>query len=206
MEASMPEFPSSSKRSKQDSSLASDRVNLQPYHNALSEIEPLRITGKVRRAGGLVIESDGPPISVGGICEVVSDEHPTPIEAEVIGFREKTVLSMPLYDVSGIKLGDSVVSRTRKPSVPVGEGLLGRVIDGNGNPLDDKGPLGCLQRYPLRTSGQNPLKRQEITTPLGTGVRAIDGLLTVGRGQRIGIFGGSGVGKSTLLGMMAPPQ
>lgn len=150
-----------------------------------------------------MIESDGPPVSVGEICEVVSDDYPDPVEAEVIGFKEKTVLSMPLYDLSGIKLGDRIISRTRKPSVPVGNGLLGRVVDGNGNPLDDKGPIGCFQRYPLRSNGQNPLRRREIVTALGTGVRAIDGLLTVGRGQRIGIFGGSGVGKSTLLGMMA---
>ncbi len=181
----------------------SDEIDLLPYRTALADVEPLRITGRVRRAGGLVIESDGPPVSVGEICEVISEEYPDPVEAEVIGFREKTVLSMPLYDVGGIKLGDRIISRTRRPSVLVGNALLGRVVDGNGNPLDDKGPLGCFQRYPLRSSSQNPLRRREISTALGTGVRAIDGLLTVGRGQRIGIFGGSGVGKSTLLGMMA---
>lgn len=181
----------------------SDQVDLQPYKAALRDIEPLRVTGRVRRAGGLVIESDGPPVSVGGVCEVVSDEHARPVEAEVIGFSGKTVLSMPLYDVGGIKLGARIVSRARKPSIPVGDALLGRVVDGNGNPLDDMGPLGCFNRYPLRSNGQNPLRRKEITATLGTGVRAIDGLLTIGRGQRIGIFGGSGVGKSTLLGMMA---
>jgi flagellum-specific ATP synthase len=203
MEASMPESPNSSKKLKKDSLPASSKVNLQPYMAALKDVDSLRLTGRVRRAGGLVIESDGPPVSVGEICEVVSEEYPDLVEAEVIGFREKTVLSMPLYDVGGIKLGDRIISRTRKPSVPVGNGLLGRVVDGNGNPLDDRGPLGCFQRYPLRSNGQNPLKRKEISTALGTGVRAIDGLLSVGRGQRIGIFGGSGVGKSTLLGMMA---
>jgi flagellum-specific ATP synthase len=203
MEALTRESLSSSKKSKKDSSPASELLDLKIYQRAVAELEPLPITGRVRRAGGLVIESDGPPTSVGGICEVVTGESPEPVEAEVIGFREKTVLSMPVYDVSGVKLGDRIVSSRRKPSVPVGAALLGRVIDGNGHFLDDKGTLACIERYPLRSNGQNPLRRREINTPLGTGVRSIDGLLTVGRGQRIGIFGGSGVGKSTLLGMMA---
>lgn len=178
-------------------------IDLKSYRQKLQQIEPLKLSGRVRQACGLVIESDGPPISIGELCEIHSDDHPEPIPAEVIGFRGSAVLSMPIYDMGGVKLGNRVVSRKLQPSVPVGDTLLGRVIDGNGKPLDDGGPVVSFQRYPLNKYGLNPLARRNIDRPLGTGVRSIDGLLTVGTGQRIGIFGGSGVGKSTLLGMMA---
>ncbi|HSR52419.1 MAG TPA: FliI/YscN family ATPase [Acidobacteriota bacterium] len=178
-------------------------IDLNRYRRKLESIEPLKITGRVRRAGGLVIESDGPPASVGEICEVHPKAGSRPILAEVIGFRDKALLSMPVYDVDGIKLGDPIISRKQHPKVEVGQGLLGRVVDGNGHPIDDKGPIYADQRYPLHRPAPGPLKRSAIDQPLGTGVRAIDGLLPVGRGQRVGIFGGSGVGKSTLLGMMA---
>jgi flagellum-specific ATP synthase len=169
----------------------------------LSQIDALPVSGKVRRADGLIIESDGPPVSIGELCEITSEAGPDPVEVEVIGFRDKTVLSMPIYDTEGIRLGDRIVSRRHHAALPVGPGLLGRVIDGNGRPLDGKGRIESETEYPLNRYGQNPLLRRDIDRPLGTGVRAIDALLTIGRGQRIGIFGGSGVGKSTLLGMMA---
>lgn len=178
-------------------------VDLQKYRSRLTELEPLKITGRVRRAGGLVIESDGPPASVGESCEIESGDTGECFEAEVIGFRDKALICMPVSDSKGVRLGDRVISRKRLPSIGIGDDLLGRVIDGNGQPLDNKGPIRSLQRYPLTRLGWNPLSREEISEPLGTGVQAIDGLLSVGRGQRVGIFGGSGVGKSTLLGMMA---
>jgi flagellum-specific ATP synthase len=177
--------------------------DLGRFLRRLASIETLPVWGKVSRADGLTVESDGPPVSVGEVCEVISPSRHEPIEVEVIGFRDKSVLSMPIYATDGIRLGDKIISRGEKAALGVGPSLLGRIIDGNGKPLDAKGSLEWTDRYPLQRFGQNPLQRQDIDRPLGTGVRAIDGLLTVGRGQRIGIFGGSGVGKSTLLGMMA---
>ncbi len=178
-------------------------VGLKVYRERLRASEPLKVWGRVRQAVGLVIESDGPPASVGETCEIYSEGTEDPVLAEVIGFRDKSILSMPICEVGGVKLGDRVVSKKLRATIGVGEGLLGRVVDSNGNPLDGKGPLASHDRYPLQRAGYNPLGRQKIETPLGSGVRAIDGLISVGRGQRIGIFGGSGVGKSTLLGMMA---
>lgn len=169
----------------------------------VDKIEALPLEGRVRRADGLTIESDGPPVSVGELCQIVDEKGAPRVEVEVIGFREEKVLSMPIYNTEGIRLGDRVLSLGRKATVPVSEAYLGRVVDGSGRPLDGKGPIPAHVHYPLMRYGQNPLHRRDIDRPLGTGVRAIDGLLTVGRGQRIGIFGGSGVGKSTLLGMMA---
>ncbi|GAB4248751.1 MAG: flagellar protein export ATPase FliI [Acidobacteriota bacterium] len=169
----------------------------------VDRIEALPLEGRVRRADGLTIESDGPPVSVGELCQIVDEDGSPRVEVEVIGFRDEKVLSMPIYNTEGIRLGDRVLALGRKATVPVSEAYLGRVVDGSGRPLDGKGPIPGEVEYPLMRYGQNPLQRKDIDRPLGTGVRAIDGLLTVGRGQRIGIFGGSGVGKSTLLGMMA---
>jgi len=178
-------------------------MDLNSYLQKLENIETMPVIGRICRADGLIVESEGPPVSVGDSCEILKAGGGDPIEVEVIGFRERKVLSMPINDTGGIQLGDRVISLNRRPVVSVGEGLLGRVIDGNGLPLDGKGPIPRRDLYPLQRTCQNPLARTEINTPLGTGIRAVDGLLTVGRGQRIGIFGGSGVGKSTLLGMMA---
>ncbi|HLV00841.1 MAG TPA: hypothetical protein VKZ59_06220, partial [Acidobacteriota bacterium] len=132
-------------------------IDLEGYKRKLAEVEPLRITGRVRRADGLVIESDGPPVSVGELCQIYSEDASRIIEAEVVGFRDRSVLSMPIYETGGIKLGDRIVSRRRKPAIGVGPGLLGRVVDGNGTPLDDKGPIQCVERYPLQNGSRNPL-------------------------------------------------
>ncbi len=196
----MPGYPNNSSESNRDSSLNFDLPRLLQMLETL-ELHP--VEGRVRRADGLTIESDGPPVTIGELCEISTASHPEPVEVEVIGFRDKSVLSMPIYNTEGIRLGDRVKSRGHRAQLPVGKGLLGRVIDGNGKPLDGKGHVRQELLYPLSRFGQNPLDRREIDTSLGTGVRCIDGLLTVGGGQRIGIFGGSGVGKSTLLGMMA---
>ncbi len=173
------------------------------YHQRLAEIDTLKLAGRVKKAAGLVIESQGPPVSVGEMCYIEGDGHREGVPVEVIGFRDETVLSMPLGQMHGVKLGDRIVTRRKPAVIGVGEALLGRVIDALGNPLDGLGPLASQERYPLYREPANPMQREHIREPLSTGVRAIDGLLTCGKGQRIGLFGGSGVGKSTLLGMMS---
>jgi flagellum-specific ATP synthase len=168
----------------------------------LPDIDTTPIIGEVTRAVGLLIESAGPPASVGEICHVRT-ERGGELPVEVVGFRDGRLLSVPLASTTGIRPGDQIVATGRPPSVPVGDGLLGRVIDGFGRPIDGLGPLLVNRSVPLHPPALNPLSRESISERIGTGVRTIDALLTCGRGQRIGIFGGSGVGKSTLLGMMA---
>jgi flagellum-specific ATP synthase len=152
---------------------------------------------------GLVISSRGPQSAVGGVCKVQMSSSGPPILAEVVGFRRQEVLLMPYGEVRGIRPQARVVLTDRQARVPVGEGLLGRVIDGLGKPLDDKGPLALPAAYPLYSPPLNPCARQSIFQPVDVGIRSINGLLTLGKGQRIGIFSGSGVGKSTLMGMIA---
>ncbi|OFW47163.1 MAG: EscN/YscN/HrcN family type III secretion system ATPase [Acidobacteria bacterium RIFCSPLOWO2_12_FULL_67_14b] len=158
--------------------------------------------GRVSRVVGLLVESAGPQARIGEVCEL-RRRGGTPVPGEIVGFREGRLLSVPLGDTAGICPGDRLVARGGVLSIPAGEALLGRVIDGLGHPIDGKGPVRVRDRMPLRPAAVNPLSRDPIVEPIGTGVRAIDGLLTCGRGQRVGLFGGSGVGKSTLLGMMA---
>jgi flagellum-specific ATP synthase len=176
---------------------------LSAYFRKLATIEPLTSTGSVTRAVGLVIESKGPAVSIGDLCLLKGRAGEPDTALEVIGFRDSTVLSMPLGKMPGVRAGDVVMAAGSRAEVPVGPRLLGRVINSLGIPLDDLGPIEPDGFYPLHRESTNPLSRAPIRESLGTGVRTIDGLLTVGAGQRIGIFGGSGVGKSTLLGMMA---
>jgi FliI/YscN family ATPase len=166
----------------------------------LAHADPLPLSGRVTRSLGVVIESTGPRAPVGAACEIISGAG-APLPVEVVGFRDHTTLSVALGDPSGIRSGDRVVVRAPAASVAVGEGLLGRVVDGLGQPIDGR-PMACDRRYPLHPPPINPLARESVRVPIGTGVRAIDGMLTCGRGQRLGLFGGSGVGKSTLLGML----
>lgn len=173
------------------------------YFRRLSQLNPLRLSGTVKRAVGLVIESQGPAVSVGELCMLEGRGGEADTILEVIGFRDSTILLMPLGPMPPVRSGDTVIATGKVASAPVGAQLLGRIINALGEPLDEFGPLGAEDTYPLHRGATNPLARANITEPLGTGVRVIDGLLTVGTGQRIGIFGGSGVGKSTLLGMMA---
>jgi flagellum-specific ATP synthase len=178
-------------------------VSLDRFADRLSRTDPLPITGRVVRTVGLVVESRGPRARVGEICELVGEPGSRPLPLEVVGFREGALLTVPLGGTSGIRPGDRIVSRGLVSAMPVGQALLGRVIDGLGRPLDGLGPIEASVDYSLYPPPLNPLEREGIVAPLGTGVRAIDALLTCGRGQRLGLFGGSGVGKSTLLGMMA---
>lgn len=159
--------------------------------------------GRATRVVGLVIEAVGVDVALGELCLVRSLTHDTTVKAEVVGFHERGVLLMPLGELDGIHPGAAVEAMGRSLGLQVGPGLLGRVLDGLGDPIDGLGDLGPTVRVSLTAEPPNPLERRPIEEPMATGVRAIDGLLTVGRGQRIGIFSGSGVGKSTLLGMIA---
>jgi flagellum-specific ATP synthase len=175
---------------------------LAPYFRRLESLSTARWYGRVTKAVGHIVESEGPFCSLGESCEIfgpTGESH----AGEVVGFRGSTVLSMPLERLNGIRFGDRVVTWGAKPTLRVGEEMLGRVIDGQGKPLDSRPGYHALEDWPLHSLGPLPLDRQAIRDALGCGVRAIDAFLTCGRGQRVGVFGGSGVGKSTLLGLMA---
>ena len=176
-------------------------ADLGAYFAALERRPPWRWTGRVVQANGQTVESEGPLCSVGESCEVIDVAgvvHP----GEVIGFRGAHVLSMPLDATQGIQYGDGVRALGGTPSLAVGEQMQGRVLDAMGKPLDGGPPPRVRALWPLDGACPMPMQREPIKAPLQTGLRVIDGLLTVGRGQRVGIFGGSGVGKSTLIGMM----
>ncbi len=159
--------------------------------------------GRVSRVTGLVVESVGPAAVVGEVCRIHPQDGGPPVDAEVVGFRDNKMLLMCLDEIDGIGPGCRVVATGRPLVVPVGRQLLGRVLDGLGRPADGRGPIPTRERRPVVASSPPPLHRRRITEPLPTGVRAIDAFLTVGRGQRVGIFSGSGVGKSVLVGQVA---
>jgi flagellum-specific ATP synthase len=167
------------------------------------EAKALENRGRVAQLIGLVIESEGPMAAVGEICRIESTRHDGSVLAEVVGFRNHRVLLMPLGDISGIHPGSEVIALGRPLQIPVGESLKGRVLDGLGQPLDGLGPIRAERTVSAFTAPPHPLKRQRIKTPFEMGVKSLDTLLPCGRGQRMGIFAGSGVGKSTLLGMIA---
>lgn len=159
--------------------------------------------GRVTRVVGLTIEATGLDVGVGELCRVTSLSDDRSVLAEVVGFNEQHVILMPLGELDGMHAGSFVQPLGRSFGVHVGPALLGRVLNGLGHPIDGLGALDLPERVPLAAEPPNPLERNTIVEPLETGVRAIDGMLTIGRGQRVGIFAGSGVGKSTLLGMIA---
>src|SRR5271169_7213905 len=175
---------------------------LAPYFNQLEGRHAVSWQGRVTQVVGNLVESAGPPCCLGECCEI-RDCRGHVYAGEVVGFRGSTVLTMPLEKPSGIRYGDAIFARGERPSLAVGDELLGRVIDGAGQPLDGLGFYAARQRCALDGAAPSALDRLPIREPLGCGVRAIDAFLTCGRGQRLGIFGGSGVGKSTLIGMMA---
>ncbi|MGH9664585.1 MAG: FliI/YscN family ATPase, partial [Bryobacteraceae bacterium] len=175
---------------------------LNRYLSALERLEVYQWTGTVTQLVGLLVESQGPAAAVGDFCEIRTSSGRS-IRTQVIGFRNGRVLSIPLEETDGLQLGDTIVARKEDARVDVGPDLLGRVLDGFGKPIDGKPPIEPSAAYDLYATPPGPLDREHITKPLVTGIRAIDSLLPVGMGQRIGIFGGSGVGKSTLLGAMA---
>jgi len=173
------------------------------YISAIKEMEPIQVRGKVTNIVGLVVEGHGPGSSMGGMCEIYPKGASCSIMAEVVGFRDKRVLLMPLGSLDGIGPGSTIIARKAQPTVKVGRDLLGRVIDGMGEPLDGKGPIAAGKEAPLHGTPMNPLKKKRISEPLDLGIAAVNGALTIGKGQRIAIMAGSGVGKSVLLGMMA---
>lgn len=176
-------------------------MRLQPYFSYVAECPLGRWEGKVSHVAGHLLESDGPFCSVGECCEVVNVDHQR-FAGEVVGFRGPKVLSMCLERPRGIRYGDSIFAWGARPTIRIGKALLGRVIDAIGDPLDGGGEYQAEGSYAVDVNGPLPMKRMMIRDPLGCGVRAVDAMLTCGRGQRMGIFGGSGVGKSTLIGMM----
>lgn len=173
------------------------------YVEHLQTVDPVRINGKVTQVIGLTVESEGPDASIGDVCHIYPAKGAKPLIAEVVGFRENKVILMPLGDLHAISPGSDVVSTGKPLTVQVGSELLGKVLDGLGNPLDGSFLPSRMPHYSTHNEPSNPLQRPRVTDPLSIGVRVIDGLLTVGQGQRVGIFAGSGVGKSTLLGMIA---
>ncbi|NLM03867.1 MAG: flagellar protein export ATPase FliI [Clostridiales bacterium] len=178
-------------------------INLEKYRNSLEMIDLIKYTGHVTQVIGLTIESVGPAVKVGEACKIYTVNNSNPIMAEVVGFKGKKVLLMPFGDMEGIGPNSMVEALGSTLNVKVGDSLLGRILDGLGNPIDDKGPIEETTVYPVAGTPLNPLERTKINKPLPLGIKALDGLLTCGNGQRIGIFAGSGVGKSTLLGMIA---
>ena len=173
------------------------------YYTALDRSSPILARGKITKVVGLLTEAWGPVSSVGSICDIEAAGGFPPVKAEVMGFKDDRILLMPLGDLKGIRPGTKVVARYKAASLGVGEGLLGRVIDALGNPLDGKGRVRIETHYPIYADPVNPTSRTRISEPLDTGIRAINGLMSIGSGQRMGIFSGSGVGKSVLLGMIA---
>lgn len=159
--------------------------------------------GRVIQVIGLVIESEGPLAAIGEICRIESVRHDGSTLAEVVGFRNQHVLLMPLGEIHGIHPGSEVIALGKSLQVPVSSCLKGRVVNGLGEPIDDFGPLRPEKNLPVHTLPPHPLKRKRITEVFETGIKAIDTFIPCGRGQRLGIFAGSGVGKSTLIGMMA---
>lgn len=180
-----------------------DYLGLEKALTGLPNSRPWRCYGKVVRLVGTLIEAQGVKAALGDLCTIYSAARGRALYAEVVGFQDHRLKLSPLADISGVSAGDLVEFHCRSDSVEIGQGLLGRVIDAMGQPIDGKGPIPPGQPRSLVGTVANPLERVPIRSQLDVGVRAINGLLPIGRGQRMGIFAGSGVGKSTLLGMMA---
>ncbi len=178
-------------------------IDLSKYHALLNSSDPIRANGMVTKVVGLVIEASGITSRLGSLCDIYPKGNMPVIKAEISGFRDDKVLLIPLEETRGIGPGSRVVTLAQKALIGVGNGLLGRIIDGLGNPIDGKGPVRIENEYPIYVKPINPLMRKRITKPLDIGIKAVNGLLTIGCGQRMGIFAGSGVGKSVLLGMIA---
>ncbi len=173
------------------------------YVDAIARADLHRRRGRVTNLIGLIVEATGLEVQVGEVCEVEVGRFAAPVQAEVVGFRDRRTLLMPLGEMHGIGPGNAVTPTGRPLSVPVGDGLLGRVLDGLGAPIDDGGQIADAPLTPVVSAPPDPLTRPRIEHRIGLGVRALDGLVPCGRGQRLGIFAGSGVGKSSLLGMIA---
>ena len=177
-------------------------IDLKKYNSFIEKTDFVKKTGRVNRVIGLVLEGNGPAVSVGSVCTIYPNNRP-PVQAQVIGFRDKNTLLMPLGEMIGIEPGSVIESMDEYPTYKVGNALIGRIIDGNGLPIDGKGPISAMTEYPLMGSPINPLERKRLDEPLDIGIRSINGLLSFAKGQRLGILAGTGVGKSVLMGMIA---
>ena len=173
------------------------------YTERIKNARTITHFGKVTQVVGLVIESAGPSVSIGRLCSIENFESGAKVKAEVVGFRDDRILLMPLGPISGITPGAIVISTSEQLRIPVGAELIGRVLGGLGQPIDGKGPIMTNVTRPINAEPIPALKRKRITEPLRTGIKAVDLTTAVGKGQRLGIFSGSGVGKSVMLGMMA---
>lgn len=180
-----------------------ETLSLKPLIETIPSIDPMRVYGRVTEITGLIIKATGIRTSVGESCRIVSDNGLT-VEAEVVGFRDEKVLLMAVDDIAGVRPGSRVISIGRKVAVKVSDAIIGRVLNDRGEPIDGKGPVRGID-YPLtiHLPPPHPLRRRRIKEPLDLGIRAINGLMTIGKGQRVGIMAGSGVGKSVLMGMIA---
>lgn len=183
--------------------MSSKMPNADKYKEHLHTIDPIRVNGKVTQVIGLTVESEGPDVSIGDLCYIFPHKSNKPLKAEVVGFRSNKVVLMPLGDLDAIGPGCDVVGTGKPLTVQVGHELLGKVLDGLGQPLDGSFLPSRMAQYSTNNVPGNPLTRPRVLNPISVGVRCIDGLLTIGKGQRVGIFAGSGVGKSTLMGMIA---
>lgn len=179
------------------------QVAYDMYAERISRASTIRQFGHVTQVVGLVIESAGPAVSIGRLCNIENRDTNVRIKAEVVGFRDNRILLMPYGPITGITPGAIVTSTSQQLRIPVGDQLIGRILGGLGQPIDNKGPLTCTQTRPITAPAIPVLSRTRITKPVRTGIKAIDVMTPVGLGQRMGIFAGSGVGKSVLLGMIA---
>ncbi len=181
------------------------KIDLSPYLRLVENLSTYRIKGRVTELTGLVVKAVAPGVRVGELCFIESLHKKIPIKAEVVGFKDREVLLMPLGELEGIGPGNDVIPTGNCLTVRVGENLLGRVLNGMGDPMDTetKGPLLLTEEYPVMAPPPDPLQRQRILNPISVGVKAIDALLTCGEGQRVGLFAAAGVGKSTTIGMIA---
>jgi len=171
------------------------------YLEAIRQCQPIKLEGKIVKVSGIVAEGLGPGLSVGSLC-AIRDLEGLDVQAEVVGFKDNRVMLMPLGEIRGIKPGSRIVDINKNPTVAVGDGFLGRVIDGFGHPIDEKGVIKKDREYPIYGKVLNPLKRRIISEVMDVGVCSVNALTTIGKGQRIGIMAGSGVGKSVLMGMI----
>ena len=179
------------------------KLDFAKCHRLLEKTNTITTHGKVSEIIGLMVEGYGPAASIGDVCGIFPHGEEKFLTAEVVGFRQGKVLLMPLESMQGLGPGCKITALGRKASVIVGRELLGRVVDGLGNAIDDKGIINFAEEYPIYAEPINPLQRQRIDTPMDLGIRAMNGLFACGKGQRLGLFSGSGVGKSVLMGMIA---
>ena len=177
-------------------------IHWRKYHEAVNECQPIRLEGRIVKVAGILAEACGPGLAIGSLCEIQTPDNRS-IPAEVVGFRDNRLILMPYEDIRGVRPNSKVIDIEQRPAVGVGDGYLGRVVDGAGLPIDQQRAITPDREYPLSGAALNPLSRPMIDAPLDVGIRPINALLTIGKGQRIGILAGSGVGKSVLMGMIA---